>query len=179
MRISKKMVWLALAMASLGANQSPAATAECAVDAYEAYAHTQRSTPRYMGCQPEYGQAAGEVRFTAVQGKGLICAGKTPASGNEPTHITARFFGTPGSAVGTVRNGWRVTGYHITGGPVTEQLRSDKTLLPSRHRDTLISFHFSITQRGAEFSRELRTIMISKPDGDCSKALEEAFDLSR
>ncbi len=174
-----QLLYLASATLTGVAFQSPAKATDCVVSAYAAFVQTKRTTPRHMECSQEFGQEQGQVSFLADPEKGLFCTGKTSEQGNHPSNFTARFFATPGSAISSAHNGWRVTDYHITGGPVAGQLRHDGTLLPSRHRDTLISFSFSIAQRDADFSRELRTITFSKPDGHCSRVLQEALDWSR
>ncbi len=114
---------------------------------------TDRGHKIKFECPPE---------FSADPKKGLVCGG-IGKSGYHPH--TARLFTTRGRSL-LLANGWRVTGVHISGGDT--QLRHS--------RDALVRYEFEITDPAAPYERVLQTISLTKRDGDCTKALAEAFN---
>ncbi len=145
----------------------------CTVGAYETYVYatTQARPPYDRTLYFTCASGAWEHMKAEVEAdpeRGLICTGATSERDNEETTYRMELFATPGASINT-RNGWRITDYDVGGGEITRAHR----------RDSLILFDFDILGQGTAFTRELRSITLSKDEGHCGNVLSEALDWTR
>ena len=144
----------------------PATATDCVVKAYEAYLFVTLKAKAPFNRKMLF--TCGGARFQADSASGLSCAGTTSETRAGPGRVGVKLFATPGASI-WISNGWRMIGFDVLGGKITKTL----------HRDSLISFTFKVSGQGTAFERNLKSIKLSKPGGNCSNVLAEAFDWSK
>jgi len=95
----------------------------------------------------------------------LLCQWRTgPVPSPVPAEAAMWFFEASGDAT-QLKNGWRIKWYEITGGQWTK-------LNTARPR---IDARMQLDRRDHTFNYRLTKMVLTKPNGNCSNAIHEAF----
>jgi len=138
----------------------------CKLNAYSVYRFARKRGYTFR-CE---GSRQGSAMFiTDRSTRSIGCEGRVrQALGNPEVEHTVeiKMFGQAGTLEPGLFNGWSLTSYLVSGGDYKADLEAE---------DALIVFKFLMRGEETTGSRFVKHIRVEKIDGDCDKAMEEAF----
>jgi hypothetical protein len=163
---------------TLAGMAAPALAAECTVNVHDAYiAAMKRGWQFKCLLWDEIGRGQGPVqaKFATYPPDKIGCSVKTPPVVPGRAYIYGFLFGNSGvsnSDGRTLRDGWSVDRYEVTGKQYSVLNPLDGTLISRRSR---IVFQTADLAANNSYNVKLSKLVLKKSNGNCAKAIAEAF----
>lgn len=158
----------AAALVFLSLQPTPAFANDCQIKPFDAYNTAVKRGWKFT-CHPGttiYPGAVVSTLFLPEPQGPLLCQWRTgPVPVPSPNNARMNFFQAGGN-VDTLKNGWQIKSYEITGGQWM------KVPLLDGHR---LSAQMRLDRHNHTYNYRLTKLVLHKQNGECAKAIDQAF----